>query len=382
MAFGVPAAMAATPDIFATVTQPIGVAATQNEVLVSQPYCVNDGQTGPISPSRWQILKFDPSVNPGPGNTGSLFAALPSNPDYGPAGTPGILSNCEETYLAIASGLAGGFPSGNVYATQGGHIYEFNSAGTLLRTLALIPSLEVPFAHTALVFDTVGTFGNKLIVVGTDSSNFGEIWTVDFSGNATKIFTLTGPQGGPACNGGDAPCFETSEVAPLSGPIGSAFPGSLFLPLTALSGIAADIGALSPSLAFSTPGGVPVPETIHFVPSASPACTFSTTNPNNQKTYQFFNASFSTTGSGSLGNTIYAYHPTDFNGLAGQMLVTTEGSAVLVSTDANIDYSAFDNAIYDSEGSSFVQCFSLCVCNCPVTPSKLGRDKGIGLLFR
>jgi hypothetical protein len=348
-------ATAGTPDVFQTVTQPVGVAATQTEVLVSQPFCVSDNQTGPLSPAQWQIVKFDNAGNQ------SVFAVLPSDPDYGVVNTPGILSNCLESYLAISSG-EGGFPAGHIYATEGGHVYEFDANGNLVmhgesNSLVFIQSLEVPFAHTAITFDTVGTFGYRLIIAGSDSSDLGEIWTVDSNGNAAQIFTLNGPDDGPACNISlGVPCVETPEVAPLNGPAANLFPGALFLPLPGLPGD--NVGALLPSLRFTAEAHVAAPETIHFVPAASPSCTFDFVP--SSTSYEFLNASFSSTGNGlggtSDGNTLYAYKSPDFTDLAGQMLITGEGSQTLVSTGAPLHFSQFDPAIYNSEGSAFVQC--------------------------
>src|SRR5271157_50383 len=115
-------ALGATPDFLATVVQPVDVAAAQNALFVTQPFCVNDTQTGPVSPSVWRIMKID---NAG---TQTVFAQFPDNPDYGLPGTPGILSPCEESHVALAP-LNGIFTAGDLFATQGGHIYEFNPSG-------------------------------------------------------------------------------------------------------------------------------------------------------------------------------------------------------------------------------------------------------------
>jgi hypothetical protein len=212
-----------------------------------------------------------------------------------------------------------------------------------------------------LTFDSVGSFGNRLIVVGTDSSNFGEIWAVDSAGNKTQLATIKGSlPNNAACNeSAGVPCIETPDVAPTSGPIGGTFPGSLFFPLEGLSGVQADIGALSPSLVFTTPGGVAVPEAVHIVPSSSSACAFHFT-PNGQD-YEFFNANFSQPSGGPQGNTIFAYKPSAFAGLDGQLLVTTEGGlpGISVSTNPSIAFAPFEPTVYNSEGSSFVQCATI-----------------------
>lgn len=360
--------IAATPDaLFQNVTQPSGLVATQSEVLVSQPFCVNDSQTGPLSPSNWQILAFDTSGNQ------TLFATLPSSNLYGVSGT---LGNCAEVELAIATGAAcaqqnddedededhgdgdqsscGGFPTGHVYAAQGGHVFEFDQSGNFVQTLADIPSLDATTPHTGLAFDNAGTFNHNLIVVGTNGSSQGEVWTVDSQGNTNAL--LTNIAGGPGCNvASGVPCLESAEVAPLDGPIGTAFPGFLFTALPGFSGVSADIGALSPSLSLTAPNGAnepAVPEATRFVPSSG--CTFDAANG---QSYEFFNTSFGASG-GAPGNTIFAYKASDFAGLEGQLLVTTEEGlpGIVVSTDSALDFSTFDNTIYFSEGSSFVQC--------------------------
>jgi hypothetical protein len=385
------AARAATPDFFQRVTQPIGVAATPNEVLVTQPYCVNDNSTGVFSPSQWGIVKIDKS------GSQAMFATLPADPNYGVSGTPGIMSNCVEPYIAIATGLFGNFAIGHVFVTEGGHVYEFDSSGNLVpkglsNSLAFIPSLEVPFPHTSVVFDTVGTFGNRLLVAGTNISNQGEVWAVDSAGNTTKLATLTGPFAqGAACDGPlGIPCFEGPAVAPLLGPIVGTFPGWLFIAETGLSGISPDIALLAPgtsTFTFPNGSGIPsVPEHLNFVPGNP--CSFNYAP--NGASYQFFNASFAASGSGPLGNAIYAYRSSAFTGLAGQMLVVTEGGnpGISITTDATpttVNYADFDKAVYNSEGSAFVQCQAVCDCNCPMgqptpmsTPGHFGPPIGMG----
>jgi hypothetical protein len=359
---------AATPDFLATIVQPVGIAATTSNVLVSQPYCVSDSQTGVLSPDHWQIVKVDTS------GTVTHWADLPANPDYGVNGTPGILSNCEESYLAISTGL-GGFSAGHVFATQGGKIYEFDSGGGFVRTVATIPSIEVGFAHTGLVFDTVGTFKNNLIVVGTNGSDKGEVWivnsagaTVDASGNPTglPIFTLAGPGNTAACDGiHGVPCLESPDVAPTSGPLAGSIGGDLVIPLPGFSNtdnsMTGWIGELTSSLSFSAPVHLPAPEAVHFVPSQPPSCSFAF----NSNSYEFFNASFSDTGNGlggtSPGNTVFAYKTSDFSGVDHELLVTEEGAQTVISSDGST-FANFDNAIYNSEGSNFITCVPTTQC--------------------
>jgi hypothetical protein len=369
-------ANAVPPDLFATITQPVGVAATQNEVLVTQPYCVHDSQTGALSPSQWQVVRIDTA------GVQTLFATIPADPNYVVRFN---LSNCTENYIVVTPGTVGGFRSGHAFVAQGGFIYEFDSTGTLVPNgannfLASIPSLEVPFAHTSITLDTTGTFGNKLIVTGTDSSNFGEVWSVDLAGNTVQLLTFTGPGGSPVCDGpAGGPCFEGPQVAPLVGPVGSFFPGDIFAALPGLSGIGPDVGVISPALSISAPNGsgLPaVPEHVDFVPDAP--CGFNFKPAGTAGTvYQFFNASFSASGAGPLGNTIYAYKATDFLGLAGQMLMVTEGGSPGIAitngvTPSMLNFTSFDPAIYNSEGSSFVTCVA--TCDCPSGQKKRHED--------
>jgi Tol biopolymer transport system component len=137
------------PSVFCGVTKPMGIAVTSSAVLAMQFNSDN-------------IKKITSSC------TVSNFAVLP------PTGTT------VERYLAVSPGL-GGFPAGYVYATVGANIYQVTPDGLTVTLFKNMPGFLN--GETGITFDTVGTFGFKMIL--TDRR--GPIWTVDSAGNATLI---------------------------------------------------------------------------------------------------------------------------------------------------------------------------------------------------
>jgi len=115
---------------------PIGVAATPTQLLTSLNGCTTVDMI---------------SVNGGV----STFATLPS---------PGALaSGICESYLAISPGL-GGFPTGYVYVTQGNRIYQTPPTGGTVTLFTTLPAVPSDNSHSGITFDSVGTFGNAMIV--------------------------------------------------------------------------------------------------------------------------------------------------------------------------------------------------------------------------
>jgi Tol biopolymer transport system component len=137
------------PSAFCGVTKPMGIAVTGSVVLAMQ---FNSDNIKQITSSC----------------VVSNFAVLP------PTGTS------VERYLAISPGL-GGFPAGSVYATVGANIYQVTPDGQTVTLFKNMPGFLN--GETGITFDTVGTFGFKMIL--TDRR--GPIWTLDSAGNATQI---------------------------------------------------------------------------------------------------------------------------------------------------------------------------------------------------
>jgi Tol biopolymer transport system component len=136
-------------SVFANMTKPMGIAVTTTRVLAMQ-----------FNSDKIKQIDSNGIV--------SNFATLP----------PSGLS--VERYLAISPGL-GGFPAGYIYATVGQNIYKVSPDGLTVTLFVNIPALAT--GETGITFDTVGTFGFKMIL--TDRR--GPVWSVDSAGTATQI---------------------------------------------------------------------------------------------------------------------------------------------------------------------------------------------------
>jgi hypothetical protein len=136
---------------FASLTEPIGVAASSTRVLATQYETQN-------------VNAID--------NLGNV-TVLASIPGSGP----------KERYIAIApsQSSAAGFTPGDIFVSQGTEIYKIKSDGSSVTLFATISDADVD--HTGLTFDKVGTFGNKLIATSIN----GKIWKVDSGGGSTLL---------------------------------------------------------------------------------------------------------------------------------------------------------------------------------------------------
>ncbi len=97
------------------------------------------------------------------------------NPITAPSPAPPTLSS--------SLGL-GGFPSRDVYASDGATIYHFSNNGLNQRIFTTLPSCGC-FVR-GIMFDDVGSFGHKMIV----STTSGQIFSVTSAGVATQIANL------------------------------------------------------------------------------------------------------------------------------------------------------------------------------------------------
>lgn len=147
---GARAAVAATPSVFATIDEPVGVAAANGRLLVTQD-CSSD------------VSSIDSHGNV------STFASLP---------VPARL--CQERYIAVSPGL-GHWPLGWAYVTQNHRIYQISPDGLEAGLFAKIPALPVDSA--GITFDTIGDFGYDMIVTGHD----GTVYRVNAQGVSTLV---------------------------------------------------------------------------------------------------------------------------------------------------------------------------------------------------
>ncbi len=287
-----------TPSFFATVNEPIGVAAAPGKLLVTRPFCSFDGVR--------QIVQIDSAGNV------SLFATL--FPRFG----------CFEEYIAISPGL-GGFAPNDVYVTQGPTIVRVPAGGGPPAVFATIPSL--PLSHNGITFDKVGTFGNEIIIAGGGS---GQVWRVNSSGVPSCVL-------GTGCLGPPIAAFiEGPDVAPLSfAPVG----GQVLV----ASENANTVFAVSNAGVVTFVASWPSAESTHVIPPL--ACPFGASGG------ALFTAIFPTN--------ITKFPPGNFSGLGGRVLVPSEfgaGIGLLTSVGTSVTVSLFQSNIGQHEGSAFVDC--------------------------
>jgi Tol biopolymer transport system component len=275
------------PSFFASIGAPVGIAATADKLLVTQS-------------NKTKITAYD-----GNGNK-STFAILPEK---------GI-----EPAIAVSPGL-GGFPAGYVYVITNENVYEITPDGSSVELFVNIP--ELPSGNNTMTFDSVGTFGNQLIVVDRG----GPIWTVDASGVAT-FFTSLGH-----------PVQHQPAVAPMSF---APFGGHLLAGNKDFD----VLRAVSPNKVISEVGGWDSPNGAVFIPDT--ACDFGQT----RGTYFIAMRGM---------NQIMKFPAGDFAGLGGKALVPSEvitDIGLFSSNGSEIEVSQFHGPIGtpEMEDSTFVPC--------------------------
>lgn len=117
---------------------------------------------------------------------------------------------------ALSSSLGlGGFPSRDVYASDGNSIYHFSNSGLSQSRFTTLPSCSC-FVR-GIMFDDVGNFGGKMIV----STTTGQIFSITSAGIATQIANLGQDTEGLA--------IATSAFGPYAGYllVGSEYSGQI-----------------------------------------------------------------------------------------------------------------------------------------------------------
>jgi hypothetical protein len=366
-----------TPSLFTNkVVQPIGIAADQNRILVTQPYC--PGTAFSPTPPSFTVQTLDATGTP------TLYASIPE--PYDAAALQGLVnfnvglngqsdpasSNCGEMHIVISQFSA--FGAGAVYTAFGGHIYKITAPATV-SLFADIPTLDGTNPHSDLGFDQFGAFGNNLLVVGTNDADLSsEIWEVTGTGTTTKLATVSAADAG--CLAGNAfnGCIEGADFIPaagLSGLYGSNFYAEL--------GRNSKVVMVAPTtfattiLANQTAGVPYTAEYGHTIPS-----TFCTAAPGGVDTgkaafiinFDVFNepSGFPTNAdciSIAAGTSIYGYPPANFTGLSGQLIQNTEANGVADSgyvitsgtaTATTLNDAIFDGSCYENEDLAFVTC--------------------------
>jgi hypothetical protein len=320
------------PAVVVPEPAPVGIGATPNLVLFSQPF--SDAQPG--VPRGIYVL----------GGPATPLLPLP---------TPSPLA---ENYFAVASGL-GGFTAGDLF------VFDLSTGSGRILTSSELGPLSLfnpgPFAgdHVSPNFDRVGTFGFNLIVTG----DFG-VRGIDAAGNVTFFYPSPTPL---------LAKIEGSRVAPLSY---APCPGCLFIVTEPNNLSLGGIYVIHPGApSFTIPElfatGPSSPETIHF-PTAN-ACT--------NNAIEYFASGFtklpniSPDPNISSGGAILGWTAAQVSPFIGKFLVADEFSGIIYAYNGPDvgglpDRTVFSNTGYQMEGQTLV--------TCPVQTSTKGFMTGGG----
>jgi hypothetical protein len=223
----------------------IGVAATESQLLFTQPFCSTDA-LGTLPVARGVY-----SVNTTTG-AASLYASIPT-----PSTTISGLF-CAEMYIAIAQiGNLGSFAAGSAYVTQGPAIYVVPPGGGAATPMTITGApLVAPFGHSGIGFDLNG---HNLIY----TSAFG-VWMVTSAGVATKVAPGINPSAPVLI---ESPSVSASGVLYVTGEDETDPPGAGRGPLSGLYFLTGGVLTAIPGGATAS-GPTQSPESINFVPSA------------------------------------------------------------------------------------------------------------------
>src|SRR6267378_1891035 len=295
---------AATPMPFSSgVPFPTGVAAAPDLLLVSE-FCSDN------------IDKVDCNGN------ASVFATLPG------------FGYCLEKYMATVP-LTSGAPNNtftprDVFATEGPLVFKIDSIGTVTLFTALPGCLASD--HNGITFDHFGTYGFDMIV----TCHEGNVFRVNGAGTVTPIASLFPPG---SSNVAEGPAVVPPGFGPHGGEIwvadeiGNAI-HTVGLPPT----YTVTLNLLSHDTA----------EGVFVIPSVP--CTFCSGGA-------FFQAEQ------QLMQFVWQYPLSDFTGLGGKVILTSEAGGLLADTSlvtfngTNYVQSSFGPRIPGAnEGSAFVDC--------------------------
>jgi hypothetical protein len=297
---------------FATISGPVGVAATPGRLYVTSPFCGNPRK----------VMSIDSS------GAVSVFATLPARPN-----------GCFEDYIAVAgpadlskpgfpSPTKGGFISNYLFVAQGAQILQITPEGVVS------PFTTIPYcgrSHTGITFDLTGSFGYKMLV----TCEGGKIWTVAANGAPTLVANVAAALGLASVR------IENPNVAPQSF---HPYDGHLFVAAENLGKIL----AVSPAGAVKRVATWPGAEGVHFIPDTK--CDVGASGGT------FFTAIKRKDGSGS----IVKFPLSAFAGKSGRALVTSESGAgigLLTPTgDPTIVPTLFHSSSGKHEGSAFANC--------------------------
>jgi len=296
---------AATGTQFTTVgtlpNGPIGVAVSQSQLIVSewcQPQLDSISDTGAVTP----------------------YASIPP---FAP--NPGI---CVEMYLAFSPGQ-NGWAAGDLYVTQDNLVYKVGPGGAPVSLFATIPATDCDSPdrtiHSGITFDTVGTFGNDMIVTCVN----GAVWRINTAGTPTLVVDTVAFLEGPA-------------VVPTGfGPKG----GQIFVANEALDAVVAisNTGVVTPVVGFK------LPEDLEVIPPNP--CNFGNSGGS------MFGAMYD---AGAGVHDVWKWAAADLKAAGpGNLLVTSEGNGGtgLITTDGSTySVSPFSSETTPHEGADILNC--------------------------
>ena len=316
---------ASNPAPFVTpghgVSTPISVAADPTHFFTSQ-YFDN------------QIMMVDCNGN------GSLFGTLPAP----------IPPQLTEKYMALApaQSTGAGFTPGDLFVTLSEAVFRarpsVSGTFTLFATWAGVNG-GCPFSdHSAITFDKVGTFGNKMIITCEN----GRVFTINGAGAVTHLADTTVPGHSTNIEG---PAVLPASFGPLAGQIMVADDiNNNVYTINSVGNVNYD--------PFGFPGVFSGAEQVVVIPEAP--CVFCP------------DRAFLT--SSAVSDTIISYPRSDFDGLGGDILVPSEASPPWGTFRVHFDvpsmsyqFTAFDATAINKEGSTFVE--GICSPTPTPTPS-------------
>jgi hypothetical protein len=320
---------------------PVGVGATTTELLYTQPILQTSSGTRVVE---------SVTISGGVG-TFSTFSVLPDQ--IGSISSPATTSS--ENYLAISPGL-GGFTPGAVYVSA-----VVNSQNVIVSVpgntvFATLPSGSAPTNQVGVTFDSVGTFGNALIVT-TSAGVFGY--------NSAGILLFSYPSPLPA---GTAGAVESATVAPLTF---SACPGCLLIVVSSASGSGAGfIFSVFPG----TPSGTPWTLVSAAAPAGPEGISFVSPSPNTFDGYAYFATGFTNTlgeNYTSSNGVLLAFTAAQLASITGQFLIPDEATGNIYAWNG-ISFTVFSATGYQLEGGTIVGPGSAAPVPEPATLALLG----------
>lgn len=332
-AFGFVAAApagAATGVPFSTsIHEPVGVAATPTQLFV----------TSFGSPSNFVSCNVIFSVS----TTGvaTAYADLSAAPLNLPC-------NSDEEYLAVSPFTFGTVPAGTLFVTDGPSIYTVSAGGcgnsstcvTLFASLPNIPTEPTGGSHTGISFDNIGSFGGDLIAVAENNAGTGDVYVIPPAGGTitTPLTTIAA-----ATDGLEAPSVLPAAWGPYAGDIITVAdtPNEAYIvsPLGVVTTIPNVVGAEATAVVQASP------------------CNFGGSS--------YFASLFGT-------DTTQGYAPATLSGLAGDVLVNSEGvgdgppfGGVLLLTPSG-GAALPTLSTFDGSAAATVQQEGGAMANCPI----------------